>query len=49
MDRTITVKGTGNVSVKPDLTIISFTLKSIDKNYDKAMEDASGCRYGYNT
>ena len=41
MDRTITVKGTGNVSIKPDLTIISITLKSIDKNYDKAMEDAS--------
>lgn len=41
MEKTITVKGTGNISVTPDLTIVSLTLKSVDKNYDKAMETAS--------
>ena len=38
MEKTITVKGTGNISVTPDLMIVSLTLKSIDKIYDKAME-----------
>lgn len=41
MEKTITVKGTGNISVTPDLTIISLTLKSLDKDYDKSMEEAS--------
>ena len=42
MSRTITVKGTGNVSLKPDTTIVTMTLKAKDKNYEKAMNDAAG-------
>lgn len=41
MDRTITVRGTGSVSVAPDLTVLRVTLKSLDKEYEKAMADAS--------
>lgn len=41
MEKTITVKGTGSVSVQPDLTIVSLTLKSLDKDYEKAMQYAS--------
>ena len=37
MNRTITVKGTGKASVSPDQTVVSLTLKSEDKDYDKAM------------
>ena len=37
MEKTITVLGTGSVSVKPDETVVSMTLRSLDKNYDKAM------------
>lgn len=37
MNRTITVKGTGKASVSPDQTVVSLTLKSVDKDYDKAM------------
>ena len=40
--RTITVRGTGKVSMKPDLTVVSVTLKSLDKNYEKSMQEASG-------
>lgn len=35
--KTITVKGTGNVSVKPDLIVLSLSLRSIDKDYEKVM------------
>lgn len=33
MERTITVRASGKVSLKPDLVITSLTLKSIDKDY----------------
>lgn len=41
MNRTITVKGIGRLSLKPDQTIVSLTLKSLNKVYDKAMSDAA--------
>lgn len=41
MNKTITVKGVGSVSVTPDYAVISMTLESLDKNYGKAMEMAS--------
>ena len=41
MSRSITVKGIGKLSLKPDQTVISLTLRSFDKVYDKAMDDAA--------
>lgn len=41
MMRTITVKGVGNVSAKPDYISISMTVESVDNNYDKAMDGAA--------
>ena len=41
MMRTITVKGVGNVSAKPDYISISMTIESVDNNYDKAMAGAA--------
>ena len=41
MMRTITVKGVGNVSAKPDYISISMTIESVDNNYDKAMDGAA--------
>lgn len=41
MNRMITVKGTGNVSVKPDLIVISMNLESRHIDYDKTMELAA--------
>ena len=40
MERTITVKGTGSLSISPDMTVVSLTVKSTDKEYDKAMQQA---------
>jgi len=40
-DRFITVKGTGKVVAKPDLTIISFTLVQQTMEYEKTMELAT--------
>ncbi|MCL2333993.1 MAG: SIMPL domain-containing protein, partial [Candidatus Methanoplasma sp.] len=40
-DRFITVKGTGKVVAKPDLTIISFTLVQQTTEYEKTMELAT--------
>ena len=37
MSKTITVKGTGNVSVRPDYVVISMELESKHEIYDKAM------------
>ena len=37
MTKTITVKGLGNVSAKPDLIVITMILESIDRSYDQAM------------
>ena len=41
MMRTITVRGVGNVSAKPDYITISMTIESIRKDYDGVMKDAS--------
>ena len=41
MMRTITVRGVGNVSARPDYITISMTIESIRKDYDEAMRDAS--------
>lgn len=41
MNRTITIKGTGKVSVKPDLIIITMRLESHDNNYEKTMKLAA--------
>ena len=39
--RTITVKGIGNVSVKPDLVVITMSIESKDFSYDNAMWEAA--------
>ena len=41
MSKTITVKGTGNVSAAPDKVVISLNLESQDKSYETAMNKAS--------
>ena len=41
MARTITVKGIGKVSAKPDYVVFSMTLESKHKDYDKAMDMAA--------
>ena len=41
MTRTITIKGIGKLSLKPDQVVVSLTLKATDKNYDKAMDTAA--------
>ena len=41
MKRTITVKGTGKVTLKPDLTEVTMTLRCLDPDYDRAMGGAS--------
>lgn len=41
MNRTITVKGVGSASVKPDYIIVSMTIQSVRKDYNVAMEDAA--------
>ena len=38
MARTITVKGIGKASAKPDYVVLSMTLESKHKDYDKAMD-----------
>lgn len=38
MERTITVKGVGSVSLKPDQTVVTMTLRSLDKDYEKAVQ-----------
>ena len=37
----ITVKGVGNVSVKPDLIVVSMKLATEDREYEKTMELAA--------
>ena len=39
--RSITVKGTGRLSVKPDLIVVSMTLETKDSEYEKTMETAA--------
>lgn len=41
MPRTITVKGIGRATAKPDTVVISMSLDSRAMDYDKAMEIAS--------
>ena len=41
MMRTITVRGVGNVSAKPDYISISMTIESVENDYDKAMDGAA--------
>ena len=41
MMRTITVKGVGNVSARPDYITISMNIESVHKDYDMAMKSAS--------
>lgn len=39
--RTITVKGTGNVSARPDYIVLSLNIEAISEAYDRAMTEAS--------
>ena len=41
MSRTITVKGIGRASAKPDTVVISMSLDSRAMDYDRAMEIAA--------
>lgn len=41
MPRTITVKGVGTISAKPDYVMLSMTLESRDKDYNKALDFTS--------
>lgn len=41
MNRTITIKGIGKLSLKPDYVVITFSLESKNKDYNKAMSIAS--------
>ena len=41
MNRTITIKGIGKLSLKPDQTVVSLTLKAVHADYDKAMDEAA--------
>ncbi|MCI5939363.1 MAG: SIMPL domain-containing protein [Bacilli bacterium] len=36
--KTITIKGIGQIALKPDLIVISMKMETIDKEYDKTME-----------
>lgn len=40
MERTISVKGTGKLSLKPDLTVVTLNLKALDPDYEKMMAAA---------
>ena len=39
--RTITVKGTGNVSARPDYIILSLNSEVLSETYDRAMLEAA--------
>ena len=39
--RTITVKGTGNVSAKPDYIILSLNIEALSETYDRAVSEAA--------
>ena len=41
MSRTMTVRGTGNIKISPNQTLVSLTLKSLDPNYENSMKAAS--------
>lgn len=39
--KTITIKGMGNATIKPDLIVVTMRLESEDKEYDKALNFAA--------
>ena len=39
--KTITVKGVGNVSVKPDYVVLSMSLETRNHDYETAMREAA--------
>ncbi len=39
--RTITVKGTGNVSARPDYIILTLDIEALSESYDRAMSEAA--------
>ena len=41
MNRTITIKGIGKLSLKPDQTVVSLMLKTVRADYDKAKDEAA--------
>lgn len=41
MNRRITVKGTGNVSIRPDLIILTMVLQSKHLKYERTLEEAA--------
>lgn len=41
MMKTITVKGTGNVSAKPDYIVLSLSIEAMKQSYDEAMDEAN--------
>ena len=41
MNRTITIKGIGKLSLKPDQTVVSLMLKTVHADYDKAKDEAA--------
>ena len=41
MERTITVRGVGNISAKPDFIVIEMNIMGQSKNYSEALADAS--------
>ena len=41
MNRTITVKGIGRLKLRPDQTVVSLSLKTTDRLYDRAMGQAA--------
>ena len=41
MNRTITIKGIGKLSLKPDQTVVSLMLKTVHADYDKALDKAA--------
>ena len=40
MGRTISIRGIGKISIKPDMTVVSLNVRTVDKIYDKAMDKA---------
>lgn len=41
MERTITVRGVGNISAKPDFIVIEMHIMGQSKNYSEALAEAS--------
>ena len=39
--RTITVKGAGNISARPDYIVLSLSIETLSETYDRAITDAS--------